>query len=91
VKHFRPLECYISDPSQPHWATKLFTFVEYSEKASEFLIQCGVKKAPSPDDMIELLIKDPQFFIDRAGGNERFVLKYLMFALLKPFSDSLRR
>lgn len=68
----RPGECYfIQDKEQSHFHSKLFTFVDFGNRANNFLAACGVRNAPTTDEVAKMLIENPKGFYELAGGPER--------------------
>jgi hypothetical protein len=64
----KPSECYIgSGENTIH--SKLFTFVDpRSASAQSFLVACGVRPEPSPQQVVDILLHNPQSFFALAGG-----------------------
>ncbi|KAG8800465.1 hypothetical protein FRC16_002827, partial [Serendipita sp. 398] len=78
-KLVKPCECYFKSEVQANLRSKLFTFVDFGARANTFLRTCGVRNAPTPEDLALTLIADPDEFYGLAGGPEGFKveLKYL--------------
>jgi hypothetical protein len=69
-----PRECFLggSQYSDEHLYRRIFTFVDFGERANGFLKACGVKAKPDCSDIVNILIKDPYDFLKKtnAGGEE---------------------
>ncbi|KAG0706642.1 hypothetical protein DFH29DRAFT_900607 [Suillus ampliporus] len=74
-----PWECFIGGSQYPddHLYRRLFTFVDFDERATRFLKACGVKAKPDCSDIVNILIKDPKDFLKKAGA-EAEAEKYLV-------------
>ncbi|KAG1730664.1 uncharacterized protein EDB91DRAFT_1059251, partial [Suillus paluster] len=74
-----PRECFIGGSQYPedHLYRRLFTFVNFDERANRFLKACGVKAKPDCSDIVNILIKDPKDFLKKAGA-EADPEKYLV-------------
>ncbi|KAG1902642.1 uncharacterized protein F5891DRAFT_1022595 [Suillus fuscotomentosus] len=72
-----PRECFIggSQYGDDHLYRRLFTFVDFEERANRFLKACGVKAKPDCSDILHILIKDPKEFLRKAGADPE---KYLV-------------
>lgn len=67
----KPAECYFKcDNGQSHFHSNLFTFIDFGRRANNFLAACGVRNAPTADDVARTLIADPDGFYSLAGGAE---------------------
>ncbi|KAF9218548.1 hypothetical protein BS17DRAFT_791170 [Gyrodon lividus] len=60
-----PNKCFYGrpDPAKGHHRA-LFTYVDYGQKANEFLKTCGAKPNPSCLDIIQTMIENPQGYLD---------------------------
>ncbi|KAF8307878.1 hypothetical protein DL93DRAFT_2064506 [Clavulina sp. PMI_390] len=69
----KPSECYVgSGDNAMH--SKLFAFVEPgSPKAQSFLVSCGVKPEPTPQQVADILLHDPQAFFSLAGNETTYL------------------
>jgi hypothetical protein len=68
----KPGECYFKrDDGQSHFHSKLFTFIDFGIRANNFLSACGVRNAPTTDEVARTLVADPQGFYSLTGGAER--------------------
>lgn len=64
----KPSECYIGS-GENTIQSKLFTFVDpRSAGAQSFLVACGVRPEPSPQQVVEILLHNPQSFFALAGS-----------------------
>lgn len=65
----RPRECFFRGAGQRDGVhSKLFTFVDFGNKANNFLRACGVKNEPNIQEIADLLVQDPKRFLELAGG-----------------------
>jgi hypothetical protein len=70
----KPGECYFKrEDGQASFHSKLFTFVDFGTRANNFLAACGVRNAPTTDEVVRMLIADPHGFYSLAGGADRLV------------------
>ena len=68
----RPSECYFrKDDEQTNFYSKLFTFVDFGVRGKGFLSACGVRTAPTTEDVARRLVDDPDVFYKLAGGEEK--------------------
>lgn len=67
----RPVETYFGDKSTNSQLkdvlNEVFVFVDFGERASVFLRNCGVSKEPSIEEVAVQLVRDPQRFFRIAG------------------------
>ena len=64
-----PSKCYFKkDDGRTKFHSKLFTFVDFGVRANEFLSACGVRNAPTTDEVAKKLVDDPDGFFRLAGG-----------------------
>lgn len=71
----KPAECYFKrDDGQSHFHSKLFTFVDFGARANNFLAACGVRSAPTTEEVAKILTNNPTGFYSLAGGAERYAL-----------------
>lgn len=65
-----PRECFIGGGQygEGHLYRRLFTFVDFDERANRFLKACGVKTKPDCSDVVHILMKDPKDFLKKAGA-----------------------
>ena len=47
---------------------RTYTFVDFGNKANNFLRACGVKNEPNIQEIADLLVQDPKRFLELAGG-----------------------
>jgi hypothetical protein len=66
-----PRECFLggSQYSDDHLYRRIFTFVDFGERANRFLRACGVKAMPDFSDIVNILIKDPYGFLKKTNTN----------------------
>ncbi|KAG9313683.1 hypothetical protein JVU11DRAFT_6029 [Chiua virens] len=69
-----PADCYLGHPKD-QFTMNLFIFVNFGEKANDFLSTCNAKDVPSVRDVAESLIHDPDRFYDVARGPKGFMAK----------------
>lgn len=67
----RPSDCYFQSNNQADFHSKLFIFVDFGPKANNFLLACGVRHAPTVDEVAKILVANPKRFYDLVGGAER--------------------
>jgi hypothetical protein len=68
----KPGECYFKkDDPETNFHSKLFTFVDFGPRANNFLAACGVRNAPTTEEVAKMLVADPNGFYALAGGAER--------------------
>ena len=63
-----PSQCYFKGKFRSKLQYKLFVFVDFGTSANSFLKACGVKEEPSMEDIVLVLLEDPQRFFQLAGG-----------------------
>jgi Protein of unknown function (DUF3684) len=69
----KPGECYFKkDDPETNFHSKLFTFVDFGSRANNFLAACGVRNAPTTEEVAKMLVADPNGFYALAGGPERY-------------------
>ncbi|KAG8813685.1 hypothetical protein FRC17_001463 [Serendipita sp. 399] len=68
----KPGECYFKGDGQATFHSKLFIFIDFGSRANTFLSACGVRNAPTTEEVALMLIADPAGFYSLAGGAERF-------------------
>ncbi|CAG7850452.1 SubName: Full=Uncharacterized protein {ECO:0000313/EMBL:CCA72144.1} [Serendipita indica DSM 11827] len=69
----RPSECYFKkEDGQANLHSKLFTFIDFGVRANNFLAACGVRNAPTTDEVARMLVANPVGFYQLAGSAERF-------------------
>ena len=74
IKHLPPNQCYLSGVSSKDFHSKLFVFVDFGDRANNFLKACGSKPEPSVEEITQILLNDPRRFYELSGGRERQVL-----------------
>ena len=64
-----PRECFLGGSQFPegHLHRRIFTFVDFGERANGFLKACGVKAKPDCSDIVNILIKDPYDFLEKTN------------------------
>jgi hypothetical protein len=67
---YKPTDCYLSHDNAAKFHSQLFVFVDYSDKASHFLRICGIKDAPTTQEIAQILVNDPKTFLEKSGGRE---------------------
>ena len=71
--HIAPNKCFFkSSETSPVFAS-VFSFVQYEGAAKSFLSACGVKDAPSPQEVAQMLIAEPNRFLALAGSPEAYL------------------
>ncbi|KAG8950382.1 hypothetical protein FRC03_012900, partial [Tulasnella sp. 419] len=80
----KPNECFLKLPPGGVVYAKLFTFVNFGNKAEMFLRSCGVKETPSMHDVVKILLKDPVVFRDIVGSDERYLAQLRQIAINYP-------
>jgi hypothetical protein len=73
VTLYRPTQCYLKFDASAKFHSKLFVFVDFSDKAAHFLRMCGVRDAPSTQEVAQILVNNPQEFLTLAGSRDRCV------------------
>jgi hypothetical protein len=68
---YRPTQCYLHFDKSAKFHSKLFVFVQFSDKAIHFLRMCGVRDSPSVQEIAQILVNDPQEFLIQAGSREK--------------------
>jgi hypothetical protein len=63
----KPTECYVGKGEDNSMRSKLFTWVDYGTKAHSFLMACGVRPEPTPQQIVDMLLASPQSFLKLAG------------------------
>lgn len=71
IRMVRPIECYFESSNKADFHSKLFIFVDFGPKANNFLAACGVRHAPTIDEVVKILVAGPKKFYDLVGGPER--------------------
>ena len=66
-----PNQCYFKGESNHQLYSKLFTFVDFGTSANSFLNACGTKGEPSVEDIVMILLRDPQKFLQLIGGRDK--------------------
>ena len=61
AKFVKPSECYTGESTSP-LHSRLFTFVDFGNRARLFLQACGAKLVPTPQQIAEMLISNPEGF-----------------------------
>ncbi|KAJ8595100.1 hypothetical protein M405DRAFT_929750, partial [Rhizopogon salebrosus TDB-379] len=84
-----PRACFLGGSQYPeeHLHRRIFTFVDFGERANKFLEACRVKTKPDCSDIVNVLIKDPLDFLKKTnpGGKEdleKYVILYRIVSLL---------
>lgn len=67
-----PKDCYVGHPSVPIYG-KVFTFVNFGSHANAFLVECRAKKEPTLDEIANVLVDNPQKFLQLAGSKAMYV------------------
>jgi hypothetical protein len=81
----KPGECYFKrEDGQTSFHSKLFTFIDFGTRANNFLVACGVRSAPTTDEVARMLVADPHGFYKLTGGAERYGFSSF-FLCLTPF------
>ncbi|KAF8431325.1 hypothetical protein L210DRAFT_3651207 [Boletus edulis BED1] len=75
LKFLPPSKCYLDKGSKPKLYAKLFVFVNFGDRANDFLRACGLKNQVVIEDVAEVLIENPQQFFDFAGGYDDFLVE----------------
>ncbi|KAG6369866.1 hypothetical protein JVT61DRAFT_13427 [Boletus reticuloceps] len=75
LKFLPPTKCYLNQGSKPKLYAKLSVFVNFGDRANDFLCACGLKNQVVIEDIAEVLIENPQQFFDFAGGYEDFLVE----------------
>jgi len=72
VRMVPPRECLLGGSQFPddHLHHRIFAFVDFGERANEFLKACGVKAKPDCSDIVNILIKDPYDFLGKTNTDE---------------------
>ncbi|KAG2141054.1 hypothetical protein DEU56DRAFT_797004 [Suillus clintonianus] len=75
IRMVPPWECFIggSQYGEDHLYRRLFTFVNFEERANRFLKACGVKAKPDCSDIVNILIKDPKEFLKKTDSEKYLV------------------
>jgi len=63
-----PNQCYFKSESSNQFYSKLFPFVNFGASANTFLRACGMKKEPSVEEIVLVLLKDPRRFFELTDG-----------------------
>jgi len=77
-----PRECFFGGNQYPeeHLYRRVFTFVDFGDRANGFLKACGVKAKPDGSDIVNIIIKNPYDFLDKTNVNgEEGPEKYMNF------------
>ncbi|KAH9034488.1 hypothetical protein EDB85DRAFT_2222292 [Lactarius pseudohatsudake] len=75
VQRSSPRGCYFSGIGVAELHAKLFPFVDFGERANEFLAACGTKKEPSVEEIAQILLADPRKFHELANGREHYLVE----------------
>lgn len=67
---YRPNQCYLSK-NVTGLHSKIFVFVDFGDRANRFLQACKMKHEPSAVDIVELLLADPQMFLNLACNYDK--------------------
>ncbi len=70
---YKPTECYLSHQEAAKFHSQLFVFVDFSTKASHFLRMCGIKDAPTANEIAQILVDDPKTFFQKSEDPEVYV------------------
>jgi len=62
-----PAQCFLEKRTKHDLYSKLFHFVNFGTRASQFLRACGAKNEPSEEDVAANLVDDPERFYGLAG------------------------
>lgn len=66
-KFVKPSDCYVGKGDDDSMRSRLFTWVDFGAKAQAFLIACGVRPEPTPQQIVDMLLSDPQAFLKLAA------------------------
>lgn len=70
----QPNECYFRQSKAASAYSTMFSFVDFGPGANSFLVACGTRQEPTPDEIAQMLLMDPQKFYDAVGGSVKFVI-----------------
>ena len=62
-----PVECYLGKSTKHDLYSMLFHFVDFGQKAIQFLRACGAKNEPSEEDVAKYLVENHDKFYKLAG------------------------
>jgi hypothetical protein len=66
-----PWECHFTGQTRADYHSQLFIFVDFGPHANSFLSACGVKHAPSIEEIAQIMLNDPRHFYKLAGGRDK--------------------
>ena len=72
LRYLSPTQCYFKGESKAQVHSKLFTFVDFGMTANAFLSACGVKREPSVEEIVKILLENPRQFYELAEGREKY-------------------
>lgn len=79
----KPDQCYLSQERDSRkFHSKIFIFIDFGARANYFLASCGVRNAPSIDDIARILVEKPQQFLEACGGPSEFKQELKKIAVL---------
>ncbi|EIN13823.1 hypothetical protein PUNSTDRAFT_117488 [Punctularia strigosozonata HHB-11173 SS5] len=68
-----PWECHFAGQTRADYHSQLFVFVDFGQHANSFLSACGVKHAPSIEEIAQIMLNDPTHFYKLAGGRDNYI------------------
>ncbi|KIY74271.1 hypothetical protein CYLTODRAFT_416120 [Cylindrobasidium torrendii FP15055 ss-10] len=77
----QPNECYFRQGKAASAYSTMFSFVDFGPGANSFLGACGTRQEPTPDEIAQMLLMDPQKFYDAVGGSVGYVAELQRIAL----------
>ncbi|KAG8886946.1 hypothetical protein FRB99_004337, partial [Tulasnella sp. 403] len=86
----KPGECFFkNERTTSDMHAKLFTFVDYGDRANNFLRACGVRNEPGVQEVAGMMVKDPKRFLELAGGTGGYRDQLRQIAMYQSLPSSL--
>lgn len=72
VRYIPPNQCYFAGDAREQFHSKLFSFIDFGPRAKAFLSACGTKDEPSVEEVVRILLDNPQQFLHLADGRDKY-------------------